>query len=230
VLTRAVQHGTVSQLQKRNGQPWEELSANLVTELTRSGMAEEQARWAVDSWALALGQHPSTESAALAPARPAWAELPPSPQGAPQQSPRGALYHPTVGAVCGGLGAGIGTIGMMLIIIAIINEVADALPETMHEQGQGILLVMLIFTAINFLIGAVFGALGGGIGLFLAHSFAGETRGTLFFAKIGAFMGGMLGAAIGWRFCWPFGIILGSVMGGWLGAFSSAKGALVNRW
>jgi hypothetical protein len=231
VLAQAVHCGAVQRLIKMpRAQDWDGFSGGLVGEMVQSGIQEERARWAVDSWALALGKHPS---AAPAPAPPPvnWDNITdPSHPGAGGME-RGAFYHPMLGAVWGGMGAAIGSVALLIMLFAILSGIADMLPEQMGgSQGQALVIILVIFAILNFFIAAVFGAIGGGFGLFVAHHLTGETRGSLFWAKGGAFMGAMLGAAIGMRFCWPVGLIIGSLLGGWLGAFSSARASLTKRW
>jgi hypothetical protein len=228
VLAHAVQAGTVQQLMRvRRGQDWEQVEAGLVNELVKAGAQEEPARWAVQSWAVALGKHPDSAPRPPEP-KPDWNRLPEEQQSSNPDARRGAFYHPMMGAVCGASGAALGAATYPIALLTIVSSVVDALP--IQTKADNAILFLIIVTLIFAVLGAVFGAMGGGFGLFLARAYAGETRGTLFWAKTGAFMGSMAGAAIGCYFCAFFGVIIGSLLGGWLGAFSSVKATLTRRW
>lgn len=229
LLTHAVQSGTVQHLMKlRRGQEWDQVEPGLVGELVQTGVQEEQARWAVEAWAVALGKHPKATPRAPEP-RVDWNQLPQEQRLDRPEEQRGAFYHPLMGALCGAIGAAIGAASFPVFVMIFFTSILEALPipETANVNPT---LILVIVTLIFAVLGALFGAIGGGFGLFVARQFVGETRGSLVWAKTGAFMGSMAGAAIGCHLCGFFGVIIGSLLGGWLGAFSSVKAALTRRY
>src|SRR5262249_39761190 len=107
LLVEALRHGTVTDLlDLQAGPAWAVVSEPLVNDLAgRASISPLDARWTVDSWALALGKHPDT------------APPPPPPPGLeePEEEPAAndvassKLWPPIIVGIGGGIGAVIAT-------------------------------------------------------------------------------------------------------------------------
>jgi hypothetical protein len=230
VLSQAVQHGTVNHLMKvRRDQEWDPVCCSLVSELVETGVQEEEARWAVESWAVALGKHPKAAPRPPEP-KPDWNRLPEEQANTAPEQKRGALYHPLIGGLCGAIGGAVGAALELALAIAFLDSLVDAVGPQFAPGGDVLIWVLIVVAVVFAMLGAVFGALGGAFGLYVSRMFVGETRGGLFWAKCGALGGAAVGAFAGVFFFGIAGVIGGSLLGGWLGAFSSVRGALTKRW
>ena len=215
VLTRALREGVVGRLLKhRTSQPWEALAVELTRDLVATGMKEEEAAWAVESWAMALGKHPNA-APAPEPERDRWEPAKPLTETAPAaQQFTGQL----IVAIGGGLGAAAGVfvlLGILLLYDLSSGMPAGApLPDWMvsQKQQQEIGMIRLIVLIVLMVIAGGCGAAGGFGGWLLAkgepqlawkgaiRAFGAAFLGTAFFLKLAGFFGMIGGALIG-----PFG-------------------------
>jgi hypothetical protein len=232
LLVHAVQKGTVKELLNLGPSPdWEAVSASLAQELSDGvGITTEQASWAVDSWAIALGKHPGARHTEPEPPKPVY-----EPLTAPNEaSTVTATFSTLVGAGCGAVGGGIGAVLRLVIVMVILEAAVDAAPEQVQGQAQALQIMIWVMMLLCVAVGAFFGAIGGALGVYVTRKFTGAQGAGLFWAYVGAGLGSAVGAVGGGFFCGVPGIGIGSLLGGWLGAFSSGRGSmrggLSNRW
>lgn len=168
-FVQALQNGVVSQLARLPpGQAWDKASEPLVQQMCKgSGLGEPEARWTVDSWALALGKHPSVASTDDKPRRPVWE--PDAEQTRAQSG--GVAKLASMGAIGGALGgfvgmAFIGALFTMLVVGGtILLEEVEALEEFgVKASSEEVTKMMIILVIAAGLISALCGAIGGGAG------------------------------------------------------------------
>jgi hypothetical protein len=217
LLVHAVQKGTVKELLNLGPSPdWEAISASLAQELSDgAGITTEQAHWAVDSWAIALGKHPLAAHPEPEPPPPVY-----EPITRPEESSTAGATAATLGgAIAGAAGGVLGPVLEFFLLILLADSIATQLDESMK-------MAMLLLLLLCLGVGAFGGAVGGSLGIYVCRQFAGTKGAGLLFAWGGAFLGATVGSLVGAKFCGVFGVLVGSVVGGWLGAFSSGKGSM----
>jgi hypothetical protein len=225
LLVQAVQKGTVKELLNLGPTPdWQAVSASLAEDLCDgTNITTEQAHWTIDSWAIALGKHPTAAQSALEPAPPVYEPIT-RPEDSSTASATSAIMG---GAICGAIGGLLGPVLEFFLLILLADSIMDVLPE--DAKLMILLLLLLVLGA-----GAFGGAIGGALGLYVCRQFAGSKGVGLFMAWMGALLGATVGSLAGTKFCGVFGALLGGLVGGWLGAFSSAKanmrGSMSRRW
>jgi hypothetical protein len=225
LLAHAVQKGTVKELLNLGPTPdWETVSASLAQELSDgTGITTEQAHWAVDSWAMALGKHPTAPQSALEPLPPVYEPI----TRQDESSTTGATSAIMGGAICGAIGGILGPILNFFLLILLAASLVEVLPE---EARLMVWLLLLLVAGA----GGFGGAIGGALGIFVCRQFAGTRGAGLFLAWIGGLLGATVLSFVGAKFCGPFGALLGGLVGGWLGAYSSGKanikGSMSRRW
>jgi hypothetical protein len=212
VLTEALRRGVVTRLMEEKEQPYQLIASSLVKELQADGIAAEDARWAVESWALALGKHPSTAPPPPAPV-PAFSD--PQEEQAPPAITSSKVWSPLVVALGGGIGAILATLVFTFLFYTLLSN-----PHGSHGvRSDSIALLLGIVMA---LAGAVGGGLGGGVGWLLIQlqtipvGSPDAARWRLARGFLAA-CGGAFGATLfgGW-----FGGVVGIALGGLMGAFS----------
>jgi hypothetical protein len=149
VLVQALQRGVVADMV---GAPrthtWEEVSNPLAVKLAKqAGVGEDEARWAVESWAMALGLHPDS---APAPEQNVVAVRGPLEEGK-AKAPHWAA--PYVQPIMVGIGGGVGAMACG-IIVALAQLLRALAPD------QWIVLFALLYAVVGFVGGSIGGALG----------------------------------------------------------------------
>jgi len=216
VLAEALRRGTVSRLVEAKDQPYAAISATLVSELVgEAGVSADDARWAVDSWALALGKHPSTAAPPPLPVAPVF------PEEEAQQSHNlltsSKVWPPLIVALGGGIGAVLATLVFTLFVYTMVSNPRGT---TGFRADAFAMLVGLIMAVA----GALGGSTGGGVGWLLIQAQtlslgnADIARWRLARGCLAA-CGGAFGASFlgGW-----FGGVVGIALGGLIGSFSGA--------
>jgi hypothetical protein len=215
LLTQALRRGTVSRLIEGKDQPYITLSGRLASELASEvGVSEPDARWAVDSWALALGRHPST----AAPPPPPPPPVPLAPEvEIPSAVTRSKVWPPLIVALGGALGAVFATLLLTFLVYTLISSPRGRTPIQTDAIAAVVGLMMTV-------AGALGGALGGGGGWLLiqAQTIPTGSRDVARWRLARGFlaaMGGAFGSTLlgGW-----FGGFLGIGLGGLIGSFSGS--------
>jgi hypothetical protein len=232
LLVHAVQKGTVKELLNLGPSPdWEAISASLAQELSDgAGISTEQAHWAVDSWAIALGKHPLAAGPEPEPPPPVYEPI----TRPAEASTVSATFSTLLGAISGAVGGGIGPILKLVIVLVILDAALQAAPEEAQSQAQTVQLMMWLLVLLCVAVGGFCGAIGGSLGVYVSRQFTGAEGAGLIWTYVGGCLGAAVGAIVGEFICGLFGIGLGALIGGWLGAFSSAKasmrGSMSQRW
>jgi thiol:disulfide interchange protein len=207
LLIKALHVGTVAELLELKGaQPWAEVIAPLVRALADgAGVPAEDARWAVDSWALALGTHPDTAVPPPVLLVEAPAEQAPSPVA------NSRIWPPFIVGLGGSIGACLATLLFTLLIYTLISG-----PRVPGGRAGAIAVLVGIVLAIA---GAAGGGIGGAIGWLLIQAQTLPTPRAAELARLRLVRGFLstLAAAAG-----------ATLLGGWLiGLLGIALGALV---
>ena len=214
LLTQALRRGTVSRLIEAKDQPYVMLSGRLTSELaSQAGVSEADARWAVDSWALALGRHPSTAAPPPTPSPPVPVEEAET-QCAVTSS---KIWPPLIVALGGALGAVFATLLLTFLLYTLISSPRG--PTKVQTDAIAMVVGLMMTVA-----GAIGGAIGGGSGWLLIQAQTIPPRSSdiarwrLIRGFLGA-LGGAFGATLlgGW-----FGGVVGIGMGGLTGGFSGS--------
>jgi hypothetical protein len=217
VLVEALRHGTVTRLleMKPGDHLWDDVSTPLVSELAGSARIDwADARWAVDSWALALGKHPETAPPpeVVAPTQPEPPE--PSASGGVATS---RIWPPFIVGFGGALGAVLSTLIFTFLLYTLISG-----PRGGAGRADAIAMVMGLALAVA---GAVGAGIGGAVGWLLIQAQAVETPGAAEFARWRLVRGTLAAcsAAAGATLVggWLTGIV-GIALGSLMGAFSGA--------
>jgi hypothetical protein len=214
VLTEALRRGAVSRLMEEKEQPYQLIASSLVKELVADGISEEHARWAVESWALVLGKHPST-------APPPPAPVPAYPESEEEQTPSpiatSKVWPPLVVALGGAIGAILATLVFTFLFYTLVSN-----PH--GHSGARADAFALFLGIIMAVAGAVGAGIGGGVGWLLIQlqTIPVGSRDAARWRLARGFLsacGGAFGATLlgGW-----FGGIVGIAFGGLLGAFSGS--------
>jgi hypothetical protein len=212
VLIKALERGTVAQIKAASSIPeWDSLTGQLVN---GSGLSAGDARWAVESWAMALGKHPDgpivVAAKAVEPVNPVVEK-------------RGMSH--TMGttlavAIGGGLG---GAITATILFIAMLIMAVDI------PGAPGGISAVVAFIVI--LIGAAFGGaggfLGGGGGWMVINAQSSnltmnkeDSARWLRRGFVGAFSGALTGSVLSGYFLGPLGLFFGALLGGFGGALT----------
>ncbi len=215
LLLRALDRGAVTGVMKAPvGGPWDDL----VTKVAGSSVSPDDARWAVESWAIALGRHPD---AAPPPPEPV-----PSMNAPPTATKTGvarAAGSTMAVAVGGAIGGGFTS--------AVIMLVMTVLAVKMGPYDFGIPLWIAI---VLILFGGAFGGVLGGSGAALGWTIIQMQSSALNYTTeqmnrmlrkgfMGALVGAMVGGGPTWlliRFFGPLAILGGIFFGGLAGAIT----------
>jgi hypothetical protein len=213
LLAEALRRGTVSRLLEAKDQPYAAIAGSLVNELVGdAGVSADDARWAVDSWALALGKHPST---APPPVPVVAAALMPEEEEPHCAVTSSKVWPPLIVALGGGIGAVFASLVFTFLVYTLISDPRGR--TGMRADAIAMMAGLLMAVA-----GAIGGTLGGGVGWLLIQAQTLPTRSIDtarwrlargFLAALGGAFGGVLLG--GW-----FGGVLGMAMGGLTGGFS----------
>jgi hypothetical protein len=198
---------------------WEAVAAPLAEHLSASaGVGLEEARWAVDSWGMALRRHPET-ARAVPPPQPQQPSPPLEGEGRPSADLGQKLLM--TAAICGGIGGGVGG-----ALLGILIEMFGRLQAEVGEEGPALVFTILALLPVG--VGAVAGAAGAAVGwLGIGGSNVKDmpAEGMLprwvWTGFAGSFGGALTGAAVGGYVC--FGIIgvgIFGFLGGLTGAFT----------
>jgi hypothetical protein len=215
LLTEALRRGTVSRLIEDKDQPYAVLSGRLVSALVEeAGVSEADARWAVDSWALVLGRHPST-AAPPPPPPPAPVLVETEDVGSSWTSSK--IWPPLIVALGGGIGAVFATLVFTFLLYTLVSNPRGH--TGFHADALAAVVGLIMIVA-----GALGGALGAGGGWLLIQvqtlppRFSDIARWRLVRGFLAA-LGGAFGATLlgGW-----FGGLGGIALGGLMGSFSGA--------
>jgi hypothetical protein len=212
LLLRTLDRGAVAGVMKGPvGGPWEEL----ITTVAGSSVAPADARWAVESWAIALGKHPDV------------APPPPEPVvslNAPPDATKTGVVRAAGSTIAVGVGGAIGgAITCMVLGIVLVNRGVTMPPYRADMSGSVAAVIIIIFG----MIGGVLGGSGSALGWFLiqmqssALSYSTEELNRrLRKGILGALTGAMVGSALPVFICGFFGILVGTFFGGLGGAIS----------
>src|SRR5260370_11137683 len=210
LLLRARDRGAVAGVMKAPlGGPWDDL----VTKVAGSSVAPADARWAVESWAIALGKHPDA------------APRPPEPvisMNAPPDATKTGVVRAAGSTMAVAIGGAIGGAFTSMVVMLVLVNRGVTIPPYRSTIPDSVAVIVIL---IGGVIGAVLGGSGGALGYlvtqmqssalnFTTEEMNRKLRKTL----IGALTGAMI---CGWMpvFCLgPLGIILGTFFGALGGA------------
>jgi len=216
LLGEALRRGTVSRLVEAKDQPYAAISAALVSELASAAdIAPEDARWAVDSWALALGKHPSTATPPPLPIAPLLVEA--DAQESQCSVTSSKFWPPAIVGLGGGIGAILATLVFTFLLYTLISNPRGT--TGIRADAFAMLAGLLMAGA-----GALGGATGGAVGWLLiqAQSLPAQSAAIARWRLARGFLaacGGAFGASLlgGW-----FGGLVGIALGGLVGSFSAS--------
>lgn len=229
-LMQVLERGMVEDLKKMHEiESWEAVATPMVGKLVEAaGMNTEDARWAVDSWGIALRKHPDT--APPPGTRPKPQEGPIYPED--EKKPVGAvgnLKNTITVAFGGGLGGGLGGVAAAIITVGFLYVLADFIPDDMHTEKQATQALSWLMAIAFVLVGIFAGALGGGLAWMVVIGQSASdimdvrtTNKWLLRSFISAFSGSFLGTALGGKFCGIFGVFLGAFFGAFGGAYTAS--------
>jgi len=212
LLLRALDRGAVTGVMKAPvGGPWDDL----VTTVAGSSVAPADARWAVESWAIAMGKHPDI------------APPPPEPVinlNAPPDATKTGVARAAGSTMAVGIGGAIGgAITCAVLGVVLVNRGVTVAPYKPGMSDSVAAIVIVIFG----MIGGFLGGSGGALGWILIQlqssalsSTTEELNRKLRKGIIGALTGAMVGSAAPVFFCGQLGILIGTFFGGLGGAIS----------
>jgi hypothetical protein len=217
LFIRAFDRGAVAGVMRAPvGGPWDDL----VNQVAGSNVSTEDARWAVESWAMALGKHP--EAAPLHP-EPDIHNLNTPPNATKRSWARAAGSVMVVG-IGGAIGGALPCLALMLGVIILGANVTWKGVDV--QVGKAI-----IFLLVGSVIGALLGGSGAALGwriVEMQSAFINYTREEmnrkLRKGFIGALLGPLIGSGPGYRFIrllGPFGIFAFIFLGGMCGAITA---------
>jgi hypothetical protein len=230
LFLRTLDRGAVAGVMKAPvGGPWDDL----VKTVAGSSVAPADARWAVESWAIALGKHPDV------------APPPPEPVislNAPPEATKTGVVRATGSTMLVGIGGAMGGAftSMLLMLVAVVLTVKAPPFDFGVPVGMAIIFI-LVAGVIGGLISGTGGALGWSVIQMQSTALSLSTeqmnhrlRKGFAGALMGAMVGGAVGSALA-RFCVsfigvvaiffiPIGLFLGGLGGGVSGAMAGAAG------
>jgi hypothetical protein len=216
LLLRALDRGAVTGVMKGPvGGPWDDL----VKQVAGSSVSPDDARWAVESWAIALGKHP--DAAPLPPEPVVSMNAPPD---ATKTSVTRAAGSTRVVAVGGAIGGGF-TTAIIVMVLIILHVQTLLLP-----RGIPTIAAVLIIC-----IGGVFGAFCGGGGAALGWVVVQTQSSALSYTTeeanrrmrkgfMGALTGALVGSVLPGYFAGPLGSVGGAFFGALAGAITGSMG------
>jgi hypothetical protein len=230
LFLRALDRGAVASVMKGPvGGPWDDL----VKVVAGSSVSPDDARWAVESWAIALGKHPDATP------------LPPEPEvnlNAPPEATKTGVVRATGSTMLVGIGGamGGGFTSMVLMLVAVVLAVKAPPLDFGLPVGVAILLI-LVAGVIGGLISGAGGALGWGLIQMQSSALTVSTeemnkrlRKGFAGALVGAMVGGAVGTAVarfivefvgvGAGLLIPIGLFTGGLGGAVSGAMAGAAG------
>src|SRR5260370_34170755 len=183
------------------GGPWEEL----ITTVAGSSVPPADARWAVESWAIALGKHPDV------------APPPPEPVvslNAPPDATKTGVVRAAGSTIAVGVGGAIGgAITCMVLALVLVNRGVTVPP---YRPGMSASVAAVVISIFG-MIGGVLGGSGSALGWFLiqmqssALSYSTEELNRrLRKGILGALSGAMAGSALPVFCVGPLGILIGT--------------------
>ena len=212
LLLKALDRGIVTSVIKAPvGGPWEEQ----IKKLSSGSTSADDARWAVESWAMALGKHPDG--------------APPAPEpvvslNAPPGAGKTGVVRAASSTLAVAIGAAIGgAITAMVVIMVFTIMLVDSPGFPTQISGLMVLIIILVGGAV----GAVAAGAGGALGWTVIQTQSSALTLTTEQANrklrkgfMGALTGAMIGAALpGYCFGIP-GILGGAFLGALGGAVS----------
>jgi hypothetical protein len=213
LFLRSLDRGAVTGVMKGPvGGPWDDL----ITTVAGSSVAPADARWAVESWAIALGKHPD-----VAPPPPE----PVIPLNAPPEATKTGAVRAVSSTIAVGIGGAIGgAITCMVLAVVLVNR-----GVTMPPYHSGVPdSVAVIFIIIFGMIGGVLGGSGSALGWLVIQMQSSalsqsteELNRRLRKGIMGALTGAMIGSALPVFICGHLGILVGTFFGGLGGAVSA---------
>ena len=230
LFLRSLDRGAVTGVMKGPvGGPWDDL----ITTVAGSSVAPADARWAVESWAIALGKHPDV------------APPPPEPVislNAPPEATKTGAVRAASSTMLVGIGGAMGGAftSMTLMMVAVILAVKAPPLDFGVPVGLAIILILLV-GAVGGVISGIGGALGWSVIQMQSSALSVTTEQTnrrLRKGFAGALMGAMVGGAVGSAlgrfilsfvpvaslFAIPIGLFLGGLGGAISGGMAGAAG------
>jgi hypothetical protein len=213
LLLRALDRGAVTAVLKGPvGGPWDEE----VKKVAGSSVAPDDARWAVESWAIALGKHPD-----VAPPPPKPVESLNAPSDATKTGGAVRAAGTTLAVAIGGGIGGAFTAATLFTVFVCAHVTVPPFRQDMPDA----LIVALI------LIGAVVGGVAGSVGSALGWTVIQTQSSALNLSTeqlnrrmrkgfSGAFTGAMIGTAVPGYCFGGLGVLLGAFFGGLSGAIT----------
>jgi hypothetical protein len=214
LFLRALDRGAVAGVMKAPvGGPWDDL----VKTVAGSSVAPADAKWAVESWAIALGKHPDV------------APPPPEPVinlNAPPDATKTGVVRAAGSTMAVGIGGAIGgAITCMVLALVLVNRGATAPPFKPGMSDSAAAIIIVIFG----IIGGFLGGSGGALGWFITQLQSSalsytteELNRRLRKGILGALTGAMVGSAAPVFFCGLLGILIGTFLGGLGGAITGS--------
>lgn len=213
LLLRALDRGAVAGVMKAPvGGPWDEL----VKIVAGSSVAPADVRWAIESWAIALGKHPDA------------APPPPEPvisMNAPPDASKTGVVRGAASTMAVAIGGAIGgALTCMVLALVLVTRGVTVPPYKPGMSDSVAAIVIVIFG----MIGGFLGGSGGALGWFITQmqssalsSTTEELNRRLRKGIMGALTGAMVGSAAPVFFCGLFGILVGTFFGGLGGAITA---------
>jgi hypothetical protein len=230
LFLRALDRGVVASVMKGPaGGPWDDL----VKVVAGSSVSPDDARWTVESWAIALGKHPDA------------APLPEEPvisMNAPPEATKTGVVRATSSTMLVAIGGamGGGFTSMILMLVSVFNPGVVLFLPVDIPVGLAILFI-LVAGAVGGLISGTAGALGWSVIQMQSTALTVSTEQMnvrLRKGFAGALVGAMVGGAVGFAvfyftarfvgvvviFAIPIGYFLGGLGGAVSGAMAGAAG------
>jgi hypothetical protein len=217
LLVEALRLGIVARLlEPTDGLPYVAVAAPLIRELVEGANASaENARWAVDSWALALGKHPDT------------APPPPAPpvEEAEEEPALSAMANSKIWPLLiVGLGGSLGAILATVIFTFLIYTLVSS-PHVIAGRAGAIALVVGLVLAVTGGIGGAIGGAGGWLLIQVQTVPTPRSAEVAHWRLVRGFLHTLAGAAgatlLGGWFVGLLGIALGALLGGFSAAVVS---------
>jgi hypothetical protein len=212
LLLRALDRGAVADVIKGPvGGPWDEQ----VTRVAGSSVKPDDARWAVESWAIALGKHPD---AAPPPPKPI-VSLNAQEGGTKSGGAVRAAGSTMAVAIGGAIGGGITGMTLFLVMVMTLGTVPP------YNEIPSAFVIVLV--ALGALIGGVGSGLGAALGWVVIQTQSSALSLTteqlnrrLRKGFLGALTGAMIGSVVPGYCFGIFGLFFGAFLGGLGGAVS----------
>jgi hypothetical protein len=212
VLIKALERGTVAKLKAASpGQEWDSLTSQLAN---GSGVSAADARWAVESWAMALGKHPDASVVAA----------PKAVEPLNAVIERRGLGHKMSTTLAVAIGGGIGGAFTAMLLFTAMLIMAAPIPGSPGIIPAWLAIILILIGGAS---GGAGGLLGGGGGWMLIQAQSSsltmnkeDSSRLLRSGFIGAFTGALTVTVLPGYFLGIVGLFFGGLLGGFGGAIT----------